>query len=115
MSLSLTAKCWDRGPDDATDRYLLVVLSDETGDWGSTVLNVGNLVRKTRLDIVTIRSALRSLEAGGWIELNQQGNGWKDGTYAVLSSRFGFSRGAKREAALSREAAATAIPRGEAG
>ncbi len=87
MSIALISACWDRGPKDPIERYVLVALADNASDEGFAYPSIETLANKTQMSERTILRKLRSLEAGGWVEVNRRA---KSSSYWVLRSRLGL-------------------------
>lgn len=68
LSIKIMSAIWDGGPKGSTLRFVLIALADNANDDGECWPSVATIGRKTGLCERAVRTALRQLEADGWLQ-----------------------------------------------
>jgi hypothetical protein len=71
MSIKLMAYFWEAGPENQSERFVLLALADYANDAGECWPSLDALARKTCLTERGIRGIIRRLEAGGWLDVDE--------------------------------------------
>ena len=83
MSIHVMAQVWRNGPSSATDCLLMLALADYANDDGECWPSIGGLARKARLSERGVQTALRRLEAGGWLKIETGGGRRRCNLYRI--------------------------------
>ena len=83
MSIRVMAEVWRNGPDGATDCLLMLALADYANDDGECWPSIDGLARKARLSERGVQTALRRLEAAGWLEIETGGGRKRCNLYRI--------------------------------
>jgi hypothetical protein len=85
MSIKLMAYYWEAGPENQSERFVLLALADHANDEGECWpwLSLAKLARKTCMTERGLRAIIRRLEAGGWLSVEEGGGRNKCNTYRL--------------------------------
>jgi hypothetical protein len=73
MSIKIMSTIWDRGPDNQSERFVLLALADYANDEGECWPSIEGVARKTCLTDRGVRKIMRRLEETGWLEIEAGG------------------------------------------
>lgn len=68
MSVKVMARIWEDGPENQSERFVLLALADHANDAGECWPSIATIARKTCLSERGARKIIRRLEASGWLE-----------------------------------------------
>jgi len=67
------SQIWEDGPEDQTERFVLLALSDHANDEGRCWPSMGRIAKKTCMSVRGVQKVIRRLEAGGWLAVDVGG------------------------------------------
>jgi hypothetical protein len=73
MSIKIMSMIWDRGPENQSERFVLLALADYANDEGECWPSIGGVARKTCLTDRGVRKIIRRLKDTGWLEIEEGG------------------------------------------
>ena len=73
MSIKIMSMIWGRGPDNQSERFVLLALADYANDEGECWPSIEGVARKTCLTDRGVRKIMRRLEETGWLEIEAGG------------------------------------------
>ena len=73
MSIKIMSMIWDRGPENQSERFVLLALADYANDEGECWPSIGGIARKTCLTDRGVRKIIRRLQDAGWLEIEEGG------------------------------------------
>jgi len=73
MSIKIMSMIWDRGPDNQSERFVLLALADYANDEGECWPSIEGIAKKTCLTDRGVRKIIRRLEETRWLEIEAGG------------------------------------------
>ena len=73
MSIKLMAQIWESGPQNQTERFVLLALADYANDEGECWPSIGGIASKCVMSDRGIQKVLKRLEDGGWLSIEEGG------------------------------------------
>ena len=96
MSVEAMAWVWKNGPNDPTERLVLLAIADHADDHGWCYPSMIGIATKACVTERGARGIVRRLEAGGWIAVKVGGGRGGKSRYCVLMvknpERFIFNK-----------------------
>jgi hypothetical protein len=75
MSIRLMTYIWDSGPENQSERFVLLALADFANDEGICWPSIPTVANRTCLHARSVRRIIRRLEAAGWISIEPRDSG----------------------------------------
>ncbi len=107
MSIALMSAVWQDGPNDRSERLLLLALADCANDQGLCWPHTQTLARKACMNVRTVLRTLKTLDLDGWLTITRRSHERRGNTYQLslerLMSRDKMSRDTESRVSLSRD------------
>jgi hypothetical protein len=103
MSIKVMSWVWDHGPDNGTDRMLLLALADHCDDAGHAYPSMARLAAKACITERGARQIMRRLEAAGWVKTATGGGRGGTSNYHILMSNPEPQTGNDKPGMINRE------------
>lgn len=88
MSIQLMSATWQRGPNDRSQRLLMLALADCANDGGLCWPSTQTLAAKACMNVRTVLRTLKDLELNGWLSIARRSHERRGNTYQLLLDRL---------------------------
>jgi hypothetical protein len=88
MSANLMSAVWKHGPEDRSQRLLMLALGDYADDKGICWPSTQEIAAKACYDVRTVLRRLKALEAHGWLKIARRSHQHNGNTYELDLSKL---------------------------